>query len=146
MLERGANPMQNALNPPASAFVWNRGGWFGPQVGSTLWLLILGCVLLARDRPAAWICLSAGAALNGLGLLLWRDRGRRSAYASLQVFFGAATLVIALAVAAVNLRGVSEPPPPGALVSTYVPYWAMLLAPGLMLAFYLRERAQRRHA
>jgi len=27
-------------------FQWNTGGWFGSQIGSTLWLLLLGVTIL----------------------------------------------------------------------------------------------------
>jgi hypothetical protein len=47
--------------------------------------------------------------------------------------------VIAQVVVVVNSRGLSEPPTPGARVSTYLPYWVVGAAPALMLLFYLWE-------
>jgi hypothetical protein len=124
------------------AFVWNPGAWFGCQVGCTLWLAILGGVLLPKDRLAAYGCLAGFLALNAWGVHLWRRRGTTSAYAALQRFLLGASVVIAAVVVLVNLRGVSLPPGPGAFVSTYVPYWAIAVAPTLMLAFHLRHRAE----
>ena len=127
-----------------TAFSWNAGGWFGSQVGCTLWLLILGAVLLSKDSLAAWLCVGGFMVLNAWGLYLWRGREKLTAYVGMQRFLCATSLIIALVVAVVNGRGVSEPPAPGALVSTYLPYWAIAVAPGLMLLFYWRERQVKR--
>ena len=114
-------------------------------MGCTLWLLILGTVLLSKDSLAAWACLGGFAGLNAWGLYLWRRRAQLSAYAGLQGFLAAASVTIAFVVVVVNGRGVSEPLTQGALVSTYLPYWAVALAPALMLLFFLRERTFKQH-
>jgi hypothetical protein len=131
-------------NRPTTAFSWNAGGWFGSQLGCTLWLLILGFVVLSKDSLAAAVCLAGFVTLNAWGLSLWQRRERLSAYAGLQRFLLAASLIIALVVVVLNGRGVSEPPTPGALVSTYLPYWSIAVAPALMLLFFLRERQVKR--
>lgn len=123
-----------------NAFSWNTGGWFGGQRGCTLWLLILGAVLLAKDTVAATVCFTGFLVLNAWGLFLWSQRQQLAAYTALQRFLLAASLIIALVVVVLNDRGVSEPPPPGALVSTHLPYWVLAIAPILMLLFFLRER------
>ena len=134
--------MSTARPEVSPAFVWNPGAWFGCQVGCTLWLAILGGVLFPKDRLAAWGCLAGFLALNAWGLYLWRRRDRSSAYAAIQRFLAGASVVIAAVVVLVNLRGVSLPPEPGAFVPTYVPYWAIAVAPALMLVFRLRHRAE----
>lgn len=131
-------------NVAPSSFTWNAGGWFGSQLGCTLWLLILGLVLLRKDAVSAWVCVASFAILNVWGFHLWRVRGRLSAYAGLQRFLLAASVLIAAVVLVVNVRGVSEPPAPGSLVSTYVPYWVIGVAPALMLLFFWRERMVKR--
>ncbi len=136
--------MASSGNSAPSTFAWNAGGWFGAQVGCTLWLLILGFVLFRKDALAGWTCVASFFVLNAWGLYLWRSRERLSAYAGLQRFLIAASVVIALVVWVVNTRGLSEPPTPGALVSTYLPYWVIAAAPALMLLFFLRERKVRR--
>jgi len=125
---------------PRSSFAWNAGGWFGSQLGCTLWLLILGLVLLRKDAVAAWVCVAGFVVLNVWGLYLWRSRVRRSAYSGVQRFLVVASVMIAVVVLVVNARGASEPPAGGSLASTYLPYWAMAVAPTLMLIFLLRER------
>jgi hypothetical protein len=66
--------------------------------------------------------------LNAWGLYLWQSRERLSAYGGLQRFLGVTSVVIALVVCVVNSRGLSAPPSPGALVSTYLPYWVIAAA------------------
>ena len=78
-----------------SAFAWNAGGWFGTQLGCTLWLLILGFVLFSKDPLAAWVCLAGFLVLNAWALYLWRSRKQLSAYAGLQRFLLAASVIIA---------------------------------------------------
>ncbi len=129
-------------SPPT--FSWNAGGWFGSQVGCTLWLLILGFVLLAKDPPSGWLCLTGFVLLNAWGLYLWRCRERLSPYAGFQRFLAVASMIIALVVVVANNRGVSAPPNPGSLVSTYLPYWVIGLAPALMFLFFLRQRHSHR--
>jgi hypothetical protein len=131
-------------NNTRSAFGWYPGGWFGAQFGCTLWLLILGSVLFRKDALAASVCAASFVVLNTWGLYLWRSRGRLTAYAGLQRFLLAVSVIIAAVVVVVNSRGLSEPPSPGALVSTYLPYWVIAAAPALMLLFFLRERKVRR--
>lgn len=137
--------MVTDANSARSAFSWNASGWFGSQLGCTLWLLILGSVLLSKDALAAWVCLASFAVLNAWGLHLWRRREQLRAYAGLQRFLLAASVLIALVVVVVNARGASVPPAPGALVSTYLPYWVVAAAPVLMLVFFLLERAGKRN-
>ena len=127
-----------------SAFAWNAGGWFGTQFGCTLWLLILGFVLLRKDALAAWVCVASFLVLNAWGFYLWRGRERLRAYVGLQRFLLAASVIIAVVVVVVNTRGLSEPPTPEALVSTYLPYWVIAAGPALMLFFLVRERTVRR--
>jgi hypothetical protein len=107
-------------------------------------LLILGLVFLGKDAPAAWLCVASFLVLNAWGFYLWRSRGRPRAYAALQRFLLVASVIIAIVVMVVNARGLSEPPSPGTLVSTYLPYWVIAAGPGLMLFFFLRERKVRR--
>jgi hypothetical protein len=131
-------------NGTPSAFAWNAGGWFGTQFGSTLWLLILAFVLFRRDAFAGWTCIASFFVLNAWGFYLWRRRERLSAYGGLQRFLTAASVIIAVVVWVVNSRGLSESPTPGAMVSTYLPYWVIAAAPALMVLFFLRERKVRR--
>lgn len=136
--------MTTESNKPRSAFTWNVGGWFGSQIGGTLWLLILGLLLLSIDSLTAWVSLGSYGVLNAWGLYLWGARRRISAYAAIQFFLSAASVFIALVVSVANNRGLSQPPAPGVLVSTSLPWGVIAVAPGLMVWFFLMElRASR---
>lgn len=136
--------MNIGANTERSAFSWNAGGWFGTQFGCTLWLLILGVVLISRGSLLGWACIASFVVLNVWGSYLWRHREQLGAYTGLQRFLFPASLIIAVIVVVVNRGGVSEPPAPGALVSTYLPYWVIVFAPALMLLFYVLERNAKR--
>src|SRR6185503_60823 len=133
MASREASGAEGGAREPARAFVWNAGGWLGAQLGSTLWLLILGLVLLPRDMPSALLCLGIFALLNALGCFLWRLREYLSAYKAYQTFLGAAAALFATVIVLLKVQGVSEPPAPGSTISTYLPLWAVWIAPGMML-------------
>jgi hypothetical protein len=53
---------------------WSAEGWFGAQVGSTLWLLIAAAVLLPQSAVVGLGVLLLWIAANGAGLALWRRR------------------------------------------------------------------------
>ena len=126
-----------------SAFTWNAGGWFGSQIGGTLWLLLYGLAAAAADAFTAALAAAGFLLLNAWGLFLWRRRARYRAHAALQAFLAAAALVVAVIVIAAHARGLTQAPADGRLASTHLPYWAMAVAPALMLLFWLRERAAR---
>lgn len=138
--------MASPKNSATSAFAWNAGGWFGSQFGGTLWLLILGFVLALKDALAGSTCVASFFVLNAWGLYLWQRRGQLTAYGGFQRFLIAASVVIALVVWVVNTRGLSEPSTPDDWRSTYLPYWAIAVAPAVILLFFLRERIAMRSA
>ncbi len=133
----GGNPGAN------SAFVWKGGGWLGAQLGSTLWMLLLGVLLLDKDPPMAWTSLLTFLVLNLWGAFLWQRRSRISAYAGLQWLLAAISIGFAVVIITGNRSGANQPQLPDYAVVSYLPYWAMLTPPALMLAFYIRERAFR---
>jgi len=66
-------------------FQWNTGGWFGGQIGSTLWLFIVAYETLPKSASAAaWLAFCA-AAPNILGCLLWQKRDRLRPYPAFSV-------------------------------------------------------------
>ena len=67
------------------AFRWHAGAWFGAQIGSTLWLVILGVALSFRDDSSPGTAIIALAvAVNGIGLILWEHRDRMRPYPAIQ--------------------------------------------------------------
>ena len=69
-------------------FQWNRGGWFGSIAGATIWLMLLGCLLMAHGRMVGVAALVLGLLPNGIGLFLWQRRNTMAPYPALQVVLG----------------------------------------------------------
>ncbi len=122
------------------AFQWNRGGWFGAQLGGTLWLLLLGLLLLSQGDPAGFGPLGLALTANGVGLLLWRRRDRIAPHPGLQLLVTVCGVAAAGGIASLVLWG-ETPPAEG-----FAAGWFLLVYPSLMLVFLLQERQARRSA
>ena len=120
-------------------FQWNRGGWFGGQIGGTLWLVLIGGALLAQGRVVGAVALILGLLSNVLGLLLWHRRITLSPYPALQILVGVCGLSGLVSLLAISAAGISEQTFP---TSEY--YWVLLFFPGVMLMFHLQERTARK--
>lgn len=119
------------------AFQWNRGGWFGSQLGATLWLVLLGSLMLAQSRLVGGLVLAFGLAPNLIGTILWRRRHTLSPYRAIQGLFASCGLSALLAMLCIRAAG--ERYSDSGLPSL----WLLLLYPGLMLSFHFRERRAR---
>ena len=128
----------------AGAFSWNAGGWFGGQVGATLWLGILGALLALQDLTGGLVALGAWAVPNVLGIRLWRQRARRDAYASLQLLIAVAGLCALAAVAFLSARSAYVGLMERHGTQTWSVFAALLVYPAIMLQFWLQQRAARR--
>lgn len=122
------------------AFQWNRGGWFGSQIGATLWLVLLGFVLLAQSRLIGGLFILLGLVANFAGLWLWRKRESLAPYPAIQILL--ATCGLCALISMLSLRASEIPQPSVALPSL----WFLLMYPGLMLVFHLQEGNARRRA
>lgn len=125
---------------PAS---WSAAGWFGAQVGCTLWIAILGARVWSSSAALGGVLLALFAAPTALGVLLWIARRRLGPHAALQALLALAGSAGALAAAVVKRYGT----PLGIEPQLGVDPLAILLAFGaLMLVFFLRDRLARRRA
>ena len=115
-------------------FQWNAGGWFGSQIGSTGWMLG-GLYYFWSDPPLAIISALCFLAANVVGLILWSLRSRITAYRAIQILLAVVGLCTAIYFVALDLLGRAN-----ALNSRHSLYWYLLLFPGLMWMFYLRQR------
>jgi drug/metabolite transporter (DMT)-like permease len=113
---------------------WNAGGWFGGQLGGTLWLLLLGILLFPKDSVAAAVVLCCFAGANLVGLLLWRRRRTGAAYPATQIMIAACGVASLAALAFLDSRPSSPDFAPS------VPYWVLLVFPAVMLMFHLQQR------
>lgn len=134
-----------AVQRGPGAFQWNAGGWFGAQVGSTVWLLVFAAILLAQDRlDGALPLLLAFTGANGVGLWLWSRRATLAPYTAIQILV--ATMGVATLAALLGLRwtGALSEAEHAFADGPQRLYWTLLLYPALMAMFALQERAARR--
>ena len=118
---------------------WNRGGWFGSQIGGTAWMIALGGYLMARgETKAAGLSLGMALVANLLGTWLWKTRERRKPYPALQILLAVSGLAGLVVVLGIDRLG-TEVLPPGGLRPTI-----LLVYPMLMLAFHVQLRGARR--
>jgi hypothetical protein len=126
--------------PGPGRFQWSRGAWFGAQVGATIWLILLGVLMLGQGRAAGATVLVLGLATNGLGVWLWRARQEREPYPSIQIFLGACAVV---AVVSVLVAGASDRAAPTG-TTTFTPSLPVLLVyPVLMALLHFQEHRDR---
>jgi hypothetical protein len=127
----------------AGTFQWNLGGWFGAQIGSTLWLFIMGGILVSKDLVPGLVVIGCGLAPNLLGFLLWGRRDRIAPYTAIQTLFLVMGLCTLLAFIAIDSSGrVGELDP--SMKSPRHMYWMLLIFPALMGLFHFHERAGKR--
>ena len=65
---------------------WNMGGWFGSQLGGTVWILIAAAISLGHDYSTGITLLLLFLIPNIVGLILWHQR-KLTCYQSLQIVF-----------------------------------------------------------
>jgi hypothetical protein len=123
---------------------WNTGGWFGAQLGSTLWVLIAALVLLPKHPVSGIIALSSFALPNIFGLMLYRNRNRLAPYPAIQwLVFVIGIFTVSFVVYLDRLDLVQEIDP--RLGSDR---WGFYLVPvlfaGLMFLFHVVERKARK--
>jgi hypothetical protein len=126
----------------SGAFHWNAGGWFGSQLGGTLWLFVSGAVLLGERPRSGLVLLGCGLGANLLGLLLWASRRRLRAYRGLQLLVSVVCGSGLLATAWLDRSGELALLDPrvgaGTMVLLLLGLWA-----GLLVLFAARERSAR---
>jgi hypothetical protein len=66
-------------------FQWNRGAWFGGQIGGTAWLIPAGLIFLAKIPIVGIVWLGIFAAINAIGYRLWSRRDRLNPYHAIQI-------------------------------------------------------------
>ena len=117
---------------------WNAAGWFGGQVGATLWMLIAGTLAAARDLPMGMAVLLLFAVPNVVGAALWLSR-RLSCYASMQILIAITGACSLAAVHVLERANAWLQIQTGGQVSGQSSYLLIgLVFGGLMLMFYLR--------
>jgi len=117
-------------------FQWNTGGWFGAQIGSTLWLLLLGMILLNKNVIIGSIILLFFILPNMMGWIIWNERHRIEPYPAIQALLGMIGFSSLFAVIILDLSGYITKLEPGMRDSPKQAYWYLLIFPVLMIAFH----------
>lgn len=126
------------LGRATGAFHWNRAGWFGGQIGATLWLVLTGVLLLAVGRSEGAVVVALGLLPNALGCVLWLRRRALNPFPALQLLIGVAGLSALAALLYLRQAGVAgESSAPADLR-------VLLVYPAVMTMFFVQERAARR--
>ena len=118
---------------------WNAGGWFGAQLGGSLWVLIAGILALRMNAAAGMLAIALFLAANAVGVLLWTRREQLSAHAGIQLLLAILGAAGIAAIYVLDRAGIFEAIQIGASVSaqkTYVLLVAVIMI--LMVSFYLR--------
>lgn len=125
---------------------WNAGGWFGSQLGSTLWLAISAAVLAGRSAAVASIVFTLFLIINLVGVLLWRRRSRMSVFLAMQGLLAVFWVSSMAAIFVIDRAGLWETLAVGARNNlsaprTYVLLTVLVLALGVMFRFRERKRS-----
>ena len=117
---------------------WNVGGWFGGQLGATVWMLVAGILTAIRDFPTGMFVVLLFAIPNIVGMVLWLSC-KLSCYASTQFLIGISGICGFVTVYALENTNTWAQIQTGAQVSAQSSYWIIgLVYGGLMLMFYVR--------
>lgn len=117
---------------------WNVGGWFGGQLGATVWILVAGILTAIRDFPTGVFVVLLFAIPNVVGVVLWLSR-KLSCYASTQILIGISGICGLVTVYALEKANAWEQMQTGGQVSAQSSYWIIgLVYAGLMVMFYVR--------
>lgn len=122
----------------AEGMHWNAGGWFGGQLGATIWILIAGIPTVLRDPTTGLLVIGLFLIPNLIGLALWIGR-KLTCYASTQILIAVSGTCGLATVYLLNRANVWMQIQTGSQVSAQSTYWIIgLLFGGVMLSFYLR--------
>ena len=117
---------------------WNIGGWFGGQIGATVWMLVAGILTAVRDFQTGMFVVLLFAIPNIIGLILWLSH-KFSCYLSTQLLIGVSGLCGLVAVYVLDKANVWMEIQSGEQISAQSTYWIIgLVYVGLMLMFYFR--------
>ena len=117
---------------------WNAGGWFGSQVGGTVWILVAAGLSAVEDVSIGLVLLGIFTVPNVVGYLLWR-RKPLSCYAAIQALIGLAGVCSVFAIYVLDRAQLWGEIQSGGSVSAQSGYFIVgIVCMVLMLMFYVR--------
>jgi hypothetical protein len=118
---------------------WNLGGWLGAQLGCTAWILVAGVLSFSTDPVAALVVTGLFALANVIGMIIWHNRERLTAYAGLQILLPVVGVVGLAGVYVLDRAGIYESIQVGGTVSARWTYGVIILVvAAMMLMFYFQ--------
>ena len=85
------------------SFQWNKGGWFGSQIGGTAWMLT-GTIWLMLFAPlVGLIWLTGFVVCNAVGIVLWRRRARIAPFTAVAILLATIMVVGLLELSTIDL-------------------------------------------
>lgn len=128
-------------------FQWNAGGWFGSSIGSSAWMLVTSCFLVAHNQP--WIAtVAAGGFLVVLlaSFVLWIRRDRIHPFPALIAILGLMAFMIPYVWLFVQTYASAESKDAMKWpVSGWSTVFVFLLVPAIILWFWYLECLGRRY-
>jgi hypothetical protein len=138
----------NGSLPNPGRFRWNRGGWFGGQLGSTAWMLVGSALLLPHAPEVAGVWLACFAVANAIGSWMWQRRDGLRPYPALQALFLVCGVNGLIALVALHVRrpGLRITRPLGIYLADEprLILWLLVLVISLMTWFHLQERGAKK--
>jgi hypothetical protein len=126
--------------PGSGQFQWNAGGWFGSQVGATLWLLLVGLRFAGESYLLAALLALCFVVPNVVGTVMWTKRSTLDPYLAIQGLLAVLFVSTAAGMLTINyleFLGAFHPRNnPRSL------YFTLLIFPALMLAFHTKNGAK----
>lgn len=117
---------------------WNAGGWFGSQLGGSVWILVAAGLSTFRDVSTGVVLFGIFAVPNIVGYLLWR-RKKLSCYAATQSLIGLMGICSLFAIYVLDRGDLWRAIQSGASISVQSGYFVVGAAFAmLMLMFYIR--------
>lgn len=86
-------------------FQWNTGGWFGGQLGGTVWLIVAASVFAAGAPRLALALAACWLGANAIGTWLWWRRDRLLPYPAVQLMLVVVGAFSSLALFAIDYSG-----------------------------------------
>ena len=117
---------------------WNAGGWFGSQIGGTVWILVAAALSAFHDVSAGVILLVVFGIPNILGYLLWRKKSL-TCYAATQILVAVMGVCSLLAIYILDRVGLWREIQTGGSISAASGYFVVgIVFAAVMLMFYVR--------
>jgi len=92
----------------AGAFQWNTAGWFGTQIGCTLWILMVGVLISDYNMSIGLLIICFFIAPNIIGYVIWHRREHIVPYPAIQYLMVTISLFAFFTLLTLDLSGLAN--------------------------------------